>query len=88
MNEEEITKEKAEEWYEKTGTSIVEDPEEITLNEHTHLLYDSVMLIVREVLDEFPPTIQVTRFSFTNSLMLSLTQKCHPNLSYENGQNV
>ena len=32
MNEEEITKEKAEEWYEKTGTSIVEDPEEITLN--------------------------------------------------------
>jgi len=32
MNEEEITKEKADEWYEKNGTSIVEDPEEITLN--------------------------------------------------------
>ena len=62
MNEEEITKEKAEEWYEKAGTSILEDPEEITLNEHTHLLNDSVMLIVREVLDEFPLPFKLQDF--------------------------
>ena len=46
MNEKEITKEKAEEWCERAGTSISEDPEEITLNEHTHLFNDSVMLII------------------------------------------
>ena len=62
MNEEEITKEKAEEWYEKAGTSILEDPEEITLNEHTHLLNDSVMLIVREVLDETPLLLKLQDF--------------------------
>ena len=45
MNEEEITKEKAEEWYENAGISIPEDPEEITLNEHTHLFNDSVLIV-------------------------------------------
>ena len=53
---------KSEEWYEKAETSIPEDPEEITLNEHTHLLNDSVMLIVREVLDEFPLPFKLQDF--------------------------
>ena len=62
MNEEEITKEKAEDQYEKAGTLIPEDPEEITINEHTHLLNDSVMLIVREVLDETPLPFKLQDF--------------------------
>ena len=53
---------KSEEWYEKAETSIPEDLEEITLNEHTHLLNDSVMLIVREVLDETPLLLKLQDF--------------------------
>ena len=58
----EISKEQAEELYEQAGLLINEDADEFTLDKHTHLLNDSVDLIIREVLAENPLPFQLQDF--------------------------
>ena len=57
-----ISKELAKSLYDKAGTIVPEDEEEITLEKYQHLLKDSVALIIEEVLREHPLSFKLRQF--------------------------
>ena len=57
-----ISKQLADELYEKAGTLIPEDAEQITIEKYNNLLKDSVHLIIQEVLTEHPLPFQFQDF--------------------------
>ena len=57
-----LSKEQANELYERAGSLIKEDPEEITLEKYNYLFKDSIHNIVMEVLDENPLPFKLQNF--------------------------
>ena len=53
---------RAEELYEKAGTAVKEDPEQITIEKYNYLLKDEVHLIIQEVLSENPLPFKLQDF--------------------------
>ena len=77
-----FSKEVAEELYEKAGSMLPEDAEEITIEKYNYLLNDSVHLIIQEVLSEHPLPFKFQEFqlitlhclgSLKNIILLSPT---------------
>ena len=57
-----VTEKVANDLYEKAGTLVAEDPEEITIEKYNYLINDSVHLIIQEVLKEKPLPYQLQNF--------------------------
>ena len=57
-----ISKETCEELYKNAGKLIPEDEEQITIENHQHLLSDSVHLVIQEVLSENPLPFKLQDF--------------------------
>ena len=57
-----LSKEQANELYERPGSLIKEDPEEIALEKYNYLFKDSIHNIVMEVLDENPLPFKLQNF--------------------------
>ena len=57
-----ISKQLADDLYDKAGTLIPEDPEEITIEKYNYLIKDSVHLIIQEVLTENPLPFKLQDF--------------------------
>ena len=57
-----FSKELADNLYEKAGTSMAEDPEDITIEKYYYLIQDSVHLIIQEVLSEKPLPFKLQDF--------------------------
>jgi hypothetical protein len=57
-----ISKQLADDLYEKAGTLIPEDPEEITIEKYNYLLKDSVHLVIQSVLAEHPLPYKLQNF--------------------------
>ena len=53
---------RAEELYDKAGTAVKEDPEQITIDKYNYLLKDEVHLIIQEVLSENPLPFKLQDF--------------------------
>lgn len=77
-----FSKQLAVELYEKAGTMLPEDAEEITIEKYNYLLNDSVHLIIQEVLAEHPLHFNLQEFqlitlhclgSLKNVILLSPT---------------
>ena len=57
-----ISKQLADDLYEKAGTLIPEDPEEITIEKYNYLLSDKVHLVIQSVLAEHPLPYSLQNF--------------------------
>jgi superfamily II RNA helicase len=57
-----MSRQLADELYEKSGTLIPEDSDEITIEKYNYLLKDSVHLIIQEVLKEHPLPFMLQEF--------------------------
>lgn len=57
-----ISSQLADDLYEKSGTLIPEDSDEITIEKYNYLLKDSVHLIIQEVLTECPLPFKLQDF--------------------------
>ena len=86
------TKQLAVELYDKAGTFLPEDKDELTIEKYNYLLNDSVHLINQEVLAMHPLPFNFQDFqlltlhclgSLKNVILLSPTGEC---LSWENSQ--